>query len=105
MGGHADFIVVGAGIAGASAAYELSRDSTVVLVEREHQPGYHSTGRSAAVFTEIYGNAAIRALTVASAPFFGRPGAATYPLWSPRPLIMVAREDQRQALRRCTSRR
>lgn len=100
MGGHADFIVVGAGIAGASAAYELSRDSTVVLVEREHQPGYHSTGRSAAVFTEIYGNAAIRALTVASAPFFGRPpeGFATYPLWSPRPLIMIAREDQRQAL-------
>jgi len=96
-----DFVVIGAGIAGASVAYELSRDSSVTLVEREHQSGYHSTGRSAAVFTEIYGNAAIRALTVASAPFFGSPpeGFASYPLWSPRPLIMVAREDQRAELK------
>lgn len=95
-----DFVVIGAGIAGASVAYELSRDSSVALIEREHQPGYHSTGRSAAVFTEIYGNAAIRALTVASAPFFGNPpeGFASYPLWSPRALIMVAREDQREEL-------
>ncbi|MGD9912964.1 MAG: NAD(P)/FAD-dependent oxidoreductase [Rhizobiaceae bacterium] len=93
---RADFLVVGAGIAGASAAFELSRNASVVLVERESQPGYHSTGRSAAVFTEIYGNAVIRALTVASAPFFANPGHgfSDYPLWSPRPLIMIARKDQ-----------
>jgi len=93
---RADFVVIGAGIAGASIACELSRNASVVLVEREHQPGYHSTGRSAAVFTEIYGNAVIRALTVASGPFFANPGTgfSDYPLWSPRPLIMVAREDQ-----------
>lgn len=97
---QADFVVIGAGIAGASLAYELSKTASVVLVEREHQPGYHSTGRSAAVFTEIYGNAAIRALTVASGPFFANPpdGFSDYPLWSPRPLIMVARNDQRAEL-------
>ncbi|MDP7146072.1 MAG: FAD-dependent oxidoreductase, partial [Pseudomonadales bacterium] len=48
---RADFIVIGAGIAGASAAYFLSASGTVILLERESQPGYHSTGRSAAIFT------------------------------------------------------
>ena len=97
---HVDFVVIGAGMAGASLAYELSKTASVVLVEREHQPGYHSTGRSAAVFTEIYGNATIRALTVASGHFFANPpdGFSDYPLWSPRPLIMVARSDQRAEL-------
>jgi D-arginine dehydrogenase len=93
---RADFIIVGAGIAGASLAYELAKDASVILLEREDQPGFHSTGRSAAVFTEIYGNAVIRALTVASGPFFGAPpdGFSDYPLWNARPLIMIAREDQ-----------
>ncbi|MCO6388753.1 FAD-binding oxidoreductase [Aliihoeflea sp. 40Bstr573] len=95
-----DFVVIGAGIAGASLAYELSKTASVVLVEREHQPGYHSTGRSAAVFTEIYGNAAIRALTVASGSFFANPpaGFSEHPLSTPRPLIMVACSDQRAEL-------
>ncbi len=43
-----DFIVIGAGIAGASAGYELAAGGRVVLLDRESQPGYHSTGRSAA---------------------------------------------------------
>ncbi len=100
MMGQVDYVVVGAGIAGASVAFELSKHSKVVLVEREYQPGYHATGRSAAVFTEIYGNAVIRALTVASAPFFSNPGAgfSDSPLWSPRPLIMIARDDQMHEL-------
>ena len=101
MADRVDFIVVGAGMAGASAACELSKHASVILLERESQPGYHTTGRSAAVFTEIYGNAAIRALTVASGPFFGaRPeGFSDVPLWSPRPLIMLARQDQMDELR------
>jgi D-arginine dehydrogenase len=96
-----DFIVIGAGMAGASAAWALSGEASVILLERESQSGYHTTGRSAAVFTEIYGNAAIRALTVASGPFFGFPpqGFSDVPLWSPRPLIMLARQDQMEALR------
>ena len=62
-----DFIVVGAGMAGVSIAAELSREARVALVERESQPGYHATGRSAALFSELYGNATIRGLTRASA--------------------------------------
>jgi D-arginine dehydrogenase len=101
MTDRADYIVIGAGIAGASVAYELAKTASVLLLEREHQPGYHATGRSAAVFTEIYGNAAIRALTVASAPFFDNPPEEFDEalLWSPRPLMMIARADQMDRLR------
>ena len=54
-----DVIVIGAGIAGASVAYALAEANPVVLLERETQPGYHSTGRSAAMLTETYGTAAV----------------------------------------------
>ena len=50
-----DFIIVGGGIAGASAGFGLAEFGTVLLLERESQFGYHSTGRSAAVFAESYG--------------------------------------------------
>ncbi|HYM71870.1 MAG TPA: FAD-dependent oxidoreductase, partial [Stellaceae bacterium] len=66
MAETAEVVVIGAGIAGAAAAAHLAADRRVVLLERESQPGYHSTGRSAALFTETYGNAAIRILTGAS---------------------------------------
>jgi D-arginine dehydrogenase len=99
---HYDFIVVGAGIAGASAAYELAKIGRTLVLERESQPGYHTTGRSAAVFSEIYGNATIRGLTVGSRKFFESPppGFADYPLWKPRPSAMIARGDQIEKLRR-----
>ena len=51
-----DFLIIGGGIAGASAAFELAATGRVVLIERESQPGYHSTGRSAALYSETYGN-------------------------------------------------
>jgi len=99
---HAEVIVVGAGIAGASVAYELAPDRRVLLLERESQPGYHTTGRSAALFTETYGNAVMRALTRASRSFLLRPppGFAPAPLLSPRGTLLVARADQRAALER-----
>ena len=94
-------IVIGAGIAGASAAYELAKVAPVIILERESQPGYHTTGRSAAVFSEIYGNATIRAVTIRSRDFFSSPptGFAEHPLWSPRTTLMVARADQMERLR------
>ena len=58
-----DVIVVGAGIAGASVADALAAECSVVVLEREPQPGYHTTGRSAALFAPVYGPAPIRALT------------------------------------------
>ena len=91
-----DFIIIGAGIAGASAAYELSKSGSVLLLEREARPGYHTTGRSAAFFTLNYGNTLIRSLTAASRDFLFSPpeifGAA--PLLEPRPTVTIARADQ-----------
>jgi D-arginine dehydrogenase len=95
-----DFIVIGAGIAGASVAAELAREGRVALLEMENQPGYHTTGRSAAVFAPIYGPQPIRALTRASEAFFrARPdGFTDHPLFSPRAILMPARADQIDAL-------
>ena len=56
----ADFLIVGGGMAGASAGFFLSEHGRVILLERESQPGYHSTGRSAALYSQAYGNPAIR---------------------------------------------
>ena len=55
-----DFAIVGAGIAGVSAAYHLAPYAKVVLLEREHVAAYHTTGRSAALHSETYGSAAER---------------------------------------------
>ena len=64
---RADILVLGAGMAGASAACFLAQEGADVLVlERESQPGYHSTGRSAALFSETYGPRLIRKLSTAS---------------------------------------
>jgi D-arginine dehydrogenase len=91
-----DCIVIGAGIAGTSVAAELGNHMKVALVERENQPGYHTTGRSAALYTIAYGPPVIRALTRASGQFFNAPESPylTAPLLSKRGVVFVAREDQ-----------
>ena len=98
----ADFLVIGAGIAGASAAAELATHGSVILVEAEDQPGYHSTGRSAAMFTETYGPPAIRALTAASRDFLTAPpdGFCGSALLLPRGILLIGREDQTDSLDR-----
>ena len=96
-----DVLVVGAGIAGASVAWRLARAGLRVRVlEREAQPGSHSTGRSAAMFMECYGPPGVRALTRASRAFYLHPpaGFAEQPLLAPRHALFVARPDQRAAL-------
>src|SRR4051812_25797509 len=95
-----DFIVIGGGMAGASAAAHLSRRGTVALLERESQVGYHSTGRSAALFSTIYGNAPVRALTRASQAFlFESPDWFTAtPLVSPRGTLFFATQAQADQL-------
>ncbi len=81
-----DFIIIGGGIAGASAAHALAPHGSVTIVERESQPGYHSTGRSAAVFSETYGHRVIRAITSASRTFYEQAcdGLVDRPVMSPR---------------------
>ena len=97
-----DVLIVGAGIAGASAAYELAPYASVILLERERQPGYHTTGRSAAVFAPAYGNRVIRALTAASRAFYQARagGLAEHPVLSPRGALVIARKDQGAGLDR-----
>jgi len=94
-----DFLILGGGIAGSSAGYFLSERGRVTVLEREDAPGYHSTGRSAALYTETYGNAAIRALTVASGPFLRDPpkGFTEHPLLSARGAMIIARPEDREA--------
>jgi D-arginine dehydrogenase len=95
-----DIIVIGAGMAGAAIAAHLSEHATVRLLEMETQPGYHSTGRSAAVFYEAYGNQQVCALTRASRSFFYSPPAAfcTESLVRPRGILLAARQGQKSAL-------
>ena len=95
-----DFLIVGAGIAGASIGYWLAPHARVILLERESQPGYHSTGRSAALFMESYGTAQVRALTMASRAFFEQPpaGFAEHPLLAPRGALIVARHGEQALL-------
>lgn len=95
----ADVIVIGGGIAGASAAAEIAAaGAQVVLLEMESQPGYHATGRSAAMYEPCEGVALVRALTHASHGFFSSPpdGFADVPLLSPRGVLMLGYEgDER----------
>ncbi|WP_329956966.1 FAD-dependent oxidoreductase [Burkholderia gladioli] len=91
-----DFVVIGAGIAGASAAAHLAASGSVLLFETEDHPGYHSTGRSAALFSEIYGNAVVRRLTRASREFLFEPpaGFAAGPLVVPRDVLFFGTPEQ-----------
>ena len=95
-----DVAVIGGGIAGTSVAAELSKDRRVLLLEMESQPGYHTTGRSAAVYAAVYGPSPIRALTRASRAFFTSPSASHFStaLFRPRPIMMIARQEQAFAL-------
>jgi len=95
-----DVAIVGAGIAGASLAFRLASKLRIVLLEREPQPGYHSTGRSAAMFMESYGPPMVRALTRASRGFYESPpaGFAAVPLLAPRGALYVAMHEQAHLL-------
>jgi len=91
-----DFVVVGAGMAGLSAAAGLTAHGKVLVLEQEDQPAYHSTGRSAALFTLAYGSKVIRALARCSRPVFDNPPEDfdDHPLLVPRMLLMVSAADK-----------
>ncbi len=97
---RADFVIIGAGIAGASVAYWLAPHGKVVILEREAHPGFHSTGRSAALYMASYGNSQVRALTLASRKFFDVPpqGFSEHLLLNPRGALMVAERGQERVL-------
>jgi len=96
-----DFMVIGAGISGTAAAYELARHGTVLLIEAEATPGYHATGRSAALFTPHQGTPLVQAINRASAAFFASPpaGFTDNPLLAPRGGLTIAESGQEPRLK------
>lgn len=95
-----DVAVIGAGVAGAGVAWALATNRRVVLIEGEERPGYHTTGRSAAVYLKGYGNEVIRDLTSASEAFLEKPpgGFASARLVRPRGALSLIRPDQLERL-------
>jgi D-arginine dehydrogenase len=91
-----EFAIIGAGIAGASLAAQLSARASVVLIEAEAHPGYHSTGRSAAFWVECYGGPEVQPLTTASGPFLTAPPADFHdgPLMHKRGALHIGTLDQ-----------
>ena len=98
-----EVIIVGGGIAGASLAYFLTERGVtdVLLLEREPQPGYHATGRSAATLSELDVVATWRELKVLGARFLRHPppGFAETPLVVPSGVMLLFREPEWSALR------
>lgn len=97
-----DIVIIGGGIAGASLAWRLAQEGrhSVALLEAEDQPGHHATGRSAAFYSETYGNETIRALTTASRNFYYAPpaGFSETPLLEPSGALFIARKEQMTSL-------
>jgi D-arginine dehydrogenase len=95
-----DFVVIGGGIVGASAAFHLASHGRVCVLEREAAAGYHSTGRSAALFTENYGTPLIQRLTVHARGFLESPpaGFVDHELLEPRGMLYVGGAEHASAL-------
>ena len=91
-----DFAVIGAGIAGSSAAYELALHGSAILIEQEATPGHHTTGRSAALYTEAYERGAVRLLVMASRRHLESPpdGFSENPILRPLPVLFIATTHQ-----------
>ncbi|MCF3639451.1 FAD-binding oxidoreductase [Rhizobium sp. TRM95111] len=91
-----DIAIIGGGIAGASLACFLAPQRSVLLIERETAPGYHSTGRSAAEFTLRDNAPAVNALARASHGFMMTPpdGFAESPLLARRGAVLVGTAGQ-----------
>lgn len=96
-----DFLVIGGGIAGASAACALSSHGKTLIAEREDTPDHHTTGRSAATLTRAYENPLVSTLISASVPFLEtahETGFSPTPILSPRGTLCIASEDRLEEL-------
>ena len=96
-----DFAVIGAGMAGASIAYELSKQgASVIVLETEAHAAYHTTGRSAAFYSTAYGNDTVRKITLASYDFYQNPptGFCEHPMLKDFGALYIANKHQLDSL-------
>jgi D-arginine dehydrogenase len=95
-----DILIIGGGIAGLSVSAALSAHARVTVLEAEEQVGFHASGRSATMLHYALGDRLVRALTLASRPFFENPpeAFAGTPLGHRMPVLVHAREEERAAL-------
>ncbi len=94
-----DVAVVGGGIAGVSVAAALAAEVSVVLLERETQLAQHTTGRSAALYSQTYESPAVQALTRDSWDGFVAASAeAEVEILVPRPTLWVAAKENTTGL-------
>ncbi len=98
MSENVDFAVIGAGIAGASAAYRLAQHGSVAVFEMEATADYHSTGRSAALYTECDGPRPLRRLAMASKGFLLDPpeGFSDSPILHERGVMFIGEAGQEE---------
>lgn len=90
-----DFLIIGGGIAGISAASRLSDLGSVTLLEAEPNLAHHASGRSAALYEPHYGLPAVVELSLASGDHFRSLPAVL----SPRGFMIVARADEAETFR------
>ncbi|WP_323036748.1 FAD-dependent oxidoreductase [Pararhodobacter sp.] len=87
-----DFLIIGGGIAGLSAGARVSALGRVLVVESEASLGYHTSGRSAALYEADYGAPATVAVARASGADLEALG-----VMSPRGFMVVGRAQDRVA--------
>lgn len=93
---QADVLIFGAGVAGICVAGHLAPHARVWVLERESAFGYHSSGRSAALYIEPYSNLPVFALTRGSREFLLQTpdGFSEAPLVRPRGALTLAPAGQ-----------
>jgi len=95
-----DYLIIGAGISGAAIGYELALHGKTLVLEMEAHPGFHSTGRSAALYTPNYGPDLVRKINKLSATFLQSPptGFTAGELLSHRGMMTVVSSNDAQVL-------
>lgn len=86
----ADFLIIGGGIAGVSAAAHLAPHGRTILLEAETAFGYHSSGRSATYYHFGIGKAVVRGMTAFSRAHFEAPSATGADLSRASPALFIA---------------
>jgi len=89
-----DFLIIGGGMAGISAAAALATHGSVAVLETENHIAYHSTGRSAATYIRNYGNSTLRILNNLAFPYLNGDAIGESVLQPRGELLLVTPQDE-----------